>query len=74
MLIEEKIANLAAQRMLSSLDAMAGLLVLQGVRGAAEQWKDENSSLCIHCVYLMSFAGFVIGFCFDSAIKTLKKD
>ena len=42
-----KIANLAAEK-----DAMAGLLLLQGVRGTAEQWKDDDGSLCIRCVCL----------------------
>lgn len=51
---------------------MAGLLLLQGVHGAAEQWKDDDGSLCIHCVCLMSFVGIVMAFCFVRVIKTLK--
>ncbi|KAB0398732.1 hypothetical protein E2I00_003573 [Balaenoptera physalus] len=48
----------------SSRDAMAGLLLLQGVHGAAEQWKDDDGSLCIRCVCLMSFVGVIMAFCF----------
>lgn len=47
---------------------MAGLLLLQGVCEAAEQWKDDDGLLCIHllcihCVCLLSFVGFVVRFC-----------
>lgn len=74
MLKWEKIANLAAEK-----DAMAGLLLLQGVREAAEQWKDDDGLLCIRllcirCVCLLSFVGFVVRFCFVRVIKILKKN
>lgn len=69
----EKIANLAAAEAAVFLDAMAGLVVLPGVRGAAEQWKDDNGSLCVHCVCLTSLAGFIIGLCFVKVIKPSRK-
>ena len=69
MLKWEKRANLAAEK-----DAMAGLLLLQGVREAAEQWEDDDGLLCIRCVCLLSFVGFVVRFCFVRVIKILKKN
>lgn len=61
MLKSEKTANLPAAEAVVSLDAMAGLS-LQGVHGAAEQWKDRTGSLCVPRVCLTSSAGFIIGF------------
>lgn len=60
--------------MQSSWDALAGLLLLQGVHRAAEQWKEGDSSGCNHCACLRSFAGFGIVFCFVKVTKTLKQN
>lgn len=70
----ENRAHPAAAEAAGFLDARAGLLALGGVHGAAEQWKDDNGSLCVHCVCLLSFAGFLTGFCFVRVIKTFRKD
>lgn len=50
------------------------LVLLQGVHGAAEQWKDDDGSLWIPRACLMAVAGFMVGFCFVRVIKTLQKD
>lgn len=53
---------------------LAGLLLLQGVHGTAEQWKGDDSPLWSHFVPLTALAGFVIGCCFVRVIKTVRQD